>query len=153
GFNFNNLLQSMVPVRTGNFSSITGRIKVAKGVVGFNELLYRGEDMRLWGAGHANLVDNTMDIEMAGQIPRVASSMFSRTFGEVSRNITFQRMMNFLTMHKLENLPSIPLLGDIASDKPRAFTFKVQGPTDQPKLVARSIEKSFHWLPNQPGAS
>jgi hypothetical protein len=58
-----------------------------------------------------------------------------------------------MTMHQLENLPSLPVLGDLAADKPRSFSFKVNSQLDEPKTVAQSIEKSFHWLPPKPNAS
>lgn len=154
GFNLNNLLQSTVPVRTGKFKDVVSEFRLVKNVIYVDELTYNGDDMRLWGAGKANLTHNTMDIEVAGKIPRVTSSVFgSGTLGEMSKAMTIQKLMNKVTMHQLENLPSLPVLGDIASDKPRAFSFKINSPIDKPKSVGQSIEKSFHWLPSKPRAS
>lgn len=154
GFNLNNLLQSTVPVRTGKFKDMVSEFRLSKNVLYVDELTYNGDDMRLWGAGKANLTRNTLDIEVAGKIPRVTSSVFgSGTIGEMSKAMTIQKLMNKVTMHQLENLPSLPVLGDIASDKPRAFAFKINSPLDKPKAVGQSIEKSFHWLPSKPRAS
>jgi uncharacterized protein involved in outer membrane biogenesis len=154
GFNLNNLLQSTVPVRTGRFKDMVSEFRLSKNVLYVDELTYNGDDMRLWGAGKANLNRNTLDIEIAGKIPRVTSSVFgSGTIGEMSKAMTIQKIMNKVTMHQLENLPSLPVLGDIASDKPRAFAFKINSPLDKPKAVGQSIEKSFHWLPSKPRAS
>ncbi|HEY9712747.1 MAG TPA: AsmA-like C-terminal region-containing protein, partial [Chroococcales cyanobacterium] len=153
GFNLNNLLQSVVPVRTGRFSELSSSLRVDKGVLYLDDIRYKGDDMRLWGSGKANLNKNAVDIEIAGKIPRVSPSFLSGTFGEVSRSFTIQKMMHGLTRGQLEALPSVPFLGDLASDKPRIFSFKVNSQLDQPKTVATSIEKSFHWLPSRPTAS
>jgi len=113
GFNLNNLLQSMVPVRTGQFKELKGDFRMSKGVLYVDQLKYEGDDMRLWGAGKANLPLNTLDIEMAGKIPRVTSSMIRGPFAKVSKDMTFQKVVNVVTLHQLENLPSLPVLGDL----------------------------------------
>jgi uncharacterized protein involved in outer membrane biogenesis len=153
GFNLNNLMQSMVPVRSGDFHEITSSWQLASGVLSIDELRYSGDDMRLWAAGRANLPLHTIELDIAGQIPRVPSSVLSGTVGDISREFTVQKMMNSITLHKLESLPSLPVLGEIASDKPRVFTFKILAPYDQPRTISQSIEKSFHWLQSKPNAT
>jgi hypothetical protein len=153
GFNLNNLLQSVVPVRTGDFKSLTAAWHLAEGKLAIEELRYDGDDMRLWAAGEANLPLRTIELEIAGQIPRVTSSVLSGTVGGLSKGITVQKMMDTLSLHKLETLPALPLLGDFASARPRVFTFKILAPYDQPKTLSLSIEKSFHWLPSKPNAT
>jgi hypothetical protein len=153
GFNLNNLLQSVVPVRTGDYKLLTSSWRLARGKLLIEELRYNGDDMRLWAAGEANLPLHTLELEIAGQIPRVASSVLSGTVGGLSKDITVQKFMGSITRHKLEVLPSLPILGDIASSKPRVFTFRVLAPYDEPKTLSQSIEKSFHWLPSKPNAT
>ena len=109
--------------------------------------------MRLWGAGVASLTDNELVVDIAGKIPRVQKSMIGGAVGSVSRKMTLQRAMHLVTFGKLENLPSLPLIGSIASDKPRTFTFKITAPLDNPDVVAKSIMKTFKWLPNKPAAT
>ena len=152
GFNLNNLLQSVYPVRTGRFHDLSGKFDIDKGVLEFSELRYNGDDMRLWGAGKANLKLNSLTANIAGKIPRVTSSVISGPVGDLSRVMTLQKALDVVTLHHLESLPSLPVLGDLAADKPRTFTFKVIAPMDNPKL-GQSIEKSFHWIPSKPGAS
>jgi uncharacterized protein involved in outer membrane biogenesis len=149
GFNLNNLLQSVAPARTGEFRKIETAIKLTGGHLSVAKLRYDGDDMQLWAIGQANLRLHTLELEIEGKIPRVSSSVIGGPIGEISREFTVQRVMNSITLHKLESLPSLPLLGDIASAKPRVFAFKVLAPYDQPKLVSQSIEKSFHWLQNK----
>lgn len=153
GFNLNNLLQSVVPVRTGHFKELSGKFSIADGLLSLTELRFNGEDMRLRAAGTVNLPLNTIAVEVAGNLPRVSSSLIGGPIGHVSREITLQKLLHTLTMRKLENLPSLPVLGDIASDRPRAFTFRVATTMDDPRAIAHSIEKTFRWLPNQANAS
>lgn len=153
GFNFNNLLQSVWPVKSGRFDSLTNEFRIKDGVLNVEELRYQASDMRIWGTGSANLQNNKVSLEVAGRVPRVASSMLGGPMGSASKNVTLQKFMKIMTMGKLESLPSLPVLGDIAADKPRTFTFSVSAPIDDPKLMAKSIEKSFKWLPNKPAAT
>jgi hypothetical protein len=154
GFNLNNLLQTVVPVRTGAFKEMRTAFDIRDGVIDFKELRYSGIDMVLRAAGKYDLVSNKMDIEIAGNIPRVSSSLLSGTVGEVSKELTIQKLLHVITFRQLESLPSLPIIGDIATDRPRAFTFKVNAPLDQQgTLISKSIEKSFRWLPSQPTAS
>jgi hypothetical protein len=46
GFNFNNLLQSMVPVRTGEFKEVRSKFSIYKGMLAIKELRYSGDDLR-----------------------------------------------------------------------------------------------------------
>lgn len=153
GFNLNNLLQSVVPVKTGRFKSIDGTFEISSGIVNVDRLHFDGNDMRLRAAGTWNIPLNTLSIEVAGNIPRVASSLIPGPVGSVSKSFTMQKAFGVLTFRKLQALPSIPLLGDIASDNPRAFTFFAKGPVNSSNTIAHSIEKSFKWLPNKPHAS
>lgn len=153
GFNFNNLLQSVVPVRTGNFKELSGSFKIAAGEIALKDLKFNGDDMRLWGAGTADLPTGNLNLEIAGTIPRVQSSIIGGPIGKVSKRITVQKLLNTVTFGKLEQLPSLPVLGDLASDKPRTFTFNMSAQVEEPKVLTQSIEKSFKWLPSKPLAS
>lgn len=153
GFNVNNLVQSVWPVKTGEFTSLTNKFSFADGSLKIEEMRFNGKDMRMWGTGSASLINNKIKFEMAGKIPRVIGSRLGGGLGEVSKNITIQKMMKFVTLGRLENLPSLPVLGAIATDKPRTFTFNIDSELDNPKTIARSIEKSFKWLQNKPDAT
>ncbi|MBX3154023.1 hypothetical protein KF728_27960 [Candidatus Obscuribacterales bacterium] len=153
GFNFNNLLQSVWPVRSGEFNTLNNSFAFEDGLLKVEELRFSGKDMRIWGSGYANLENNQVKLEMAGKIPRVQGSMLGGSVGNASRNITLQKAMKMLTFGKLQNLPTLPVLGAIATDKPRTFMFNVDSTLDNPKTIARSIEKTFKWLANKPDAT
>jgi hypothetical protein len=153
GFNFNNLLQSMVPVRTGVYKKLSSKFSVYKGVLAIKELRYSGDDLRMWGAGVVNLPTDKMDVEIAGNIPRVTQSMLGGELGNLSRRITIAKVLNKITFGALESLPALPLIGEIASDKPRTFSFKVDAPASDAKQITHTIERSFKWLPNKQAAT
>jgi len=152
GFNVNNLVQSLWPVRTGQFHTLNYAFDVDSGAVKFNEIRFSGDDLRLWGNGTANLETSKVNLEIAGKIPRVASSRLG-AIGMAMRNVTIQKLFKTATFGRLQNLPSLPVLGDIASDKPRSFIFQLDSQADDAKAITRSIEKSFKWIPEKRDAS
>jgi hypothetical protein len=153
GFNFNNLMQSVVPVRTGEFNELNGRYSIYQGMLNIKEIRFSGDDLRMWGAGTANLPLNTINLEIAGTIPRVTKSRLGGMLGDLSRRVTISKFLNKVTFGKLENLPSLPLIGDIAADKPRTFSFVSNANMADAKAITKSIEKTFKWLPNKAAAS
>jgi len=153
GFNVNNLLQAMLPVKSGQFNEVSGKFNINKGNIFFDQLRFEGNNLRMRAAGKFDFVDQNMAIDVAGDIPRVSSSIIPGPIGEMSRKVTLQRMFSIVTFKKLKDLPALPLLGDIANDEPRAFVFNVATPTEPPKLMTQAVEKSFKWLPNKPFAS
>ncbi len=152
GFNFNNLMQSVVPVRTGEFNELRGRYSIFQGILNIKEIRFSGDDLRMWGAGVANLASNKIDLEIAGTIPRVTKSRLGGIMGDLSRRVTISKFLNQLTLGRLENL-SLPIIGEIASDKPRTFSFIADANMADAKQITKSIEKTFKWLPNRQAAS
>ena len=153
GFNINNFVQAVFPNRTGTFKAIDGELSIAAGVIGLPGVRYDGNDLRMRAVGQVNLPAGKVDIDVAGDIPRVATSIIPGAVGEISREMTLQKLLGIVTLKQLEDLPSLPLLGDISSDHPRVFSFAVKAPFDKPELITKSVEKSFKWLPSKPYAS
>jgi hypothetical protein len=94
-----------------------------------------------------------LEMQVAGTVPRVLSSVIGGPMGKMSKRITIQNILEIVTLHKLENLPPLPILGDFTNDRPNTFSFKVTALIDQPQAISQSIEKSFFWLPVIPNAS
>ncbi|MBY0546848.1 MAG: AsmA-like C-terminal region-containing protein [Candidatus Obscuribacterales bacterium] len=153
GFNINNFVQAVFPNRTGTFREIDGELSIRSGVIDLAKVRYDGNDLRMRAAGAVNLPAGTVDIDVAGDIPRVATSLIPGAVGEISREMTLQKLLGIVTLKQLEDLPSLPLLGDIASDHPRVFSFAVSAPLDKPEQITKSVEKTFKWLPPKPYAS
>ena len=153
GFNVNNLLQATMPVKSGQFREISGDMHLNNGAITFDQIRFEGTNLRMRAAGKFDYVGRNMVVDVAGDIPRVSSSLIPGAIGEMSRKVTLQRMFSIVTFKKLKDLPALPLLGDLANDEPRAFAFSVETSTEQPKLITQAVEKSFKWLPNKPFAS
>lgn len=153
GFNFNNVLHSILPGKSGKFKEVSINFTIDKGIMDIDRLNFDGDGLRLRAAGEWNIPADSLVLDVAGNIPRVASSILPGAVGEATRNLTLQKAVRVMTFRKLENLPSLPILGDIGTDEPRAFTFKVATNQESPDAMTRSIEKSFKWLPNKPNAS
>jgi len=153
GFNLNNLLRTVVPIRTGDFREIESEWQLDNGKLTFGKMQYTGDDLHLTATGQANLRMHTIEMEISGQIPRVSTTALNGTMGELSREITVQKVVNSITLHKLESLPTLPVIGDINSERPRAFSFKILAPYDQPETISRSIEKSFKWVQTRPNGT
>lgn len=153
GFNINNFVQAVFPTKTGTFKEIDGEVSIRNGVIELPSVRYDGNDLRMRAAGAVNLPAGTVDIDVAGDIPRVATSILPGAVGEISREMTLQKLLGIVTLKQLEDLPSLPLLGDISSDHPRVFSFAVSAPLDKPEQITKSVEKTFKWLPPKPYAS
>ncbi len=153
GFNVNNLFQSVIPVKSGNFRELATSMHFDGGIISIESLEYDGDDLHLTASGKANLALHTVELEIVGKVPRVSNSFIGGPMREISKEFTVQKVIDSLTMHKLESLPSLPILGNVASAGPRQFTFKILAPYDQPKLVSHSIEKSFRWTEDRPLAT
>jgi len=115
-----------VPTRTGTFRDISGALAVERGILSVESLKFNADDLCLWAGGKANLKSGVMDMKVAGRIPRVSESFLSGAFGGASRNITLQRFVTVATFGRLQRLPTLPVLGDIGSDRPRTFQFRWQ---------------------------
>lgn len=153
GFNVNNLLQAMMPVNSGQFNEISGKVEIGDGKIDFDEVRFDGENLRMRAAGKFDAMNHKLDFDVAGNVPRVSTSIIGGAIGDMSRKITLQRMFRIVTFKKLKDLPALPILGDIANDDARAFRFEVLASADNQKLITQSVEKSFKWLPNRPFAS
>ena len=145
GFNFNNVMQSVLPVKESDFNSIDSSFVLDKEILTVRRILYDGKDIKFSSAGKVNLASHSLDLDVAGVMPRVSNGGIGGKLGEISREITLQKLFDGLTMGKLEKLPAIPFIGDMSS-APDIFTCRIVGPYDQPKQLSQSIQKSFRWL-------
>ncbi len=148
GFNVNNVMQSVLPSKASEFTSVDSAFALDQEIITIRHILYDGKDIKFSAAGKVNLALRTMDLDIAGVMPRVSNSVLGGRLGELSREITLQKLLDGITMHKLDKLPSLPLIGGIAGG-PEVFTCRIVSPYDQPKMISQSIERSFHWLHNR----
>ncbi|CAN5571482.1 hypothetical protein BH10CYA1_BH10CYA1_21480 [soil metagenome] len=153
-FNINNFLQSVAPVQNGNYKSITGTfvmkpgLKVAFGnadpdMARFGPVQFNGDELRMRSSGTIDFKQNTLKVEVVGNIPRTSTRGF---LGKVGPMFSIGGLLGVL-----DGLPILPNIWP--ENKPRAFTFKIAGALDNPNGMNKSIYDSFKWLPNQKDAT
>lgn len=139
GFNLNNLLASITPVKTSKFDEVSGRYWISRGIVHTNPLRYFGDDLRLWGSGKVDIPRDHIAMDMFGNVPRISRSVLGKFWGRIIGSFTLQNLLGgFL---------------DGKDKKPRTFAFRVSAPLSDQEAIAKSIEESFHWLPNESRAT
>ncbi len=86
-FNINNFLQSVAPVQNGNYKSITGTfvmkpgLKVAFGnadpdMTKFGPVQFNGDELRMRSSGTIDFKQNTLKVDVVGNIPRTSTRGF-----------------------------------------------------------------------------
>lgn len=153
-FNINNFLQSVAPVKDGNYKSITGAFLVKPGLKcsfggsdpelqRYGPVNFSGDELRMRSWGNIDFKGNDIKVEVVGNIPRVSSRGF---FGKAGGVISINGLLGVL-----DGLPILPKIWP--ESKPRAFTFKINAPLDKPQQMNKSIYESFKWIPNQKDAT
>ncbi len=153
-FNINNFLQSVAPVKEGNYKSITGTfvlrpgLKVAFGnadpeMARFGPVEFNGEELRMRSSGTIDFKQNTMTVEVFGNIPRTSVRGF---FGKAGSMFSISGLLGVL-----DGLPIMPNIWP--ENKPRAFQFKIVASLEKPQQMNKSIYDTFKWLPNQKDAT
>ncbi len=148
GFNFNNLIQSVAPMRSGKYKKILLNFDINNNLVDVSKFLYDGDDLTMFGTGKINLALGSIDFKVVGNVPKSTTSALGGTLSHLFNELTPNKLIELVTLKTLDKLPTLPILGDLASDRPQNFTFNVLGPFAKSSSIAKSIEMSFHWLNN-----
>jgi len=141
-FNLNNLVQSVAPVRNGNFKVVDGTFVLHPNLyLTFNDARFEGDELRMRAGGFMDFTKKTMHVDVAGMIPRFS---MRGPLGPVARFFSIRGFGD-----------DVPILSDIIAkgDKPRTFQFAINAPTNSATKVTQSITKSFHWMTPKPNAT
>lgn len=144
-FNLNNLISTFAPFQSGKFNQISASFAMSKGQMSINNVFYESKDLRLRAKGIVNLAKNSMQVNVAGAVPRVSTR---GVLGPVAHFLSIHGITTFI-----ENIPYRLANHYVPDNTPRAFFFKISAPTDKPKTIADSIMKSFRWLKARPAAT
>lgn len=153
-FNINNFLQSVAPVKDGNYKNITGTFVLKPGLkcafgnadpdmARFGPVQFNGDELRMQSSGNIDFKNSTLKVDVVGNIPRTSTRGF---LGKVGPMFSIGGILGVL-----DGLPILPNIWP--ENKPRAFTFKISGALDNPNAMNKSIYESFKWLPNQKDAT
>jgi hypothetical protein len=148
GFNINNLVAAITPIKSNRYCRFDGRFDIGNGTLGLCQLSYNGEELRLRAAGSLQLLTGQARIAVAGNIPRISHVGLKGPTAQLLEKLSINGAIKAVAGNALEHLPELPIIGDIGHSKPRAFEFVASGNLRDGDQITKSIMQSFHWLPN-----
>lgn len=144
GFTINNVIEVLIPYRTGDFKQIKGNFIVQDGKVDDLEIFSRGENLSIYTKGSFDIASNIGEFEVLGKL----STKISNLLGPIG-NASVSSIMSFLTNNKfykgseeelIQDLDKIPDI-DGSSLEFRYFAAKIFGDLNKEGYV-----RSFNWL-------
>ncbi len=144
GFTINNIIEVLIPYKTGEFKKISGDFIVENGKVDKMNIYSKGENLSIYTSGNYDIATNVGDFEVLGKL----STKISNLLGPVG-NASVNSLVNFVTNNKfgkdskedlVQNVEKIPDISNSTGDF-RLFAVKILG-----DLNADSFVKSFNWL-------
>ena len=144
GFTINNMIDLLIPVKTGNFSQITGNMIITDGNAQNIEISSAGENLSLYITGNADIINQNAQMIVLGRL----SKKLSTILGPVG-NASLNTLFNFIpgiTMSEKENtlikeLNKIPFLELSNSNDYRFFQATIDGDLNSDEFV-----QTFKWL-------
>ena len=150
GFNFNNIIDLVVPQKTGYFDRLEGKLDIKDGVINTEEITSSGENLSLFISGNFDMLTNNADTRIIGKLSKKVSGLLG-PLGSVSVNqfIGFVPGVGFLPtmpgekglIDLIPGLSKIPVLGLDYNNRNRQFVVDING-----NLYEQSSVKSFRWL-------
>lgn len=142
GLSINGIIDLITPLKTGNFSSISGNIKINDGIADSIEVYSKGKDLNMYLSGSYNLQNLVADMEIYGSL----SKNFSTLLGKIansSLNSLFNTIpginineVNPASTSKINKIPNFD-----KSNVLRVFKAEIYGDINGSNYV-----KSFKWV-------
>lgn len=143
GFTINNIIELLVPIKTGEFSTIQGNILVNNGFASDINLYTSGKNLSLYITGNSDLVGHNTKMIVYGRLSKKVSTLLG-PIGNTSLNTLFKLIPGVkLTESEniiLKNINKIPGL-ELSTDEYRFFSAEIDGDINGENYV-----KSFKWL-------
>ena len=142
GLSINSVIDIITPLKTGDFSTINGNIRISDGIAKNLEITTEGKDLNLYISGNYNFATSIADMEVFGLLSKNISTMFG-PIGNVSINTLFN-VIPGVNLEKdspiLKNINKIPGI-EISSKSFRKFIAEIKGNINGDNYV-----KSFKWI-------
>ncbi len=143
GFTVNNIIELLVPIKTGEFSIIRGNVLVENGNASDIKIYSKGKNLSLYITGSADLVHTQAQMVVYGRLAKKVSTLLG-PIGNTSLNTLFN-LIPGIKLSEAENsvlrdINKIPGL-DISSENYRFFSATIDGDIDGENYV-----KTFKWL-------
>ncbi len=147
GLNLNNILDLIVPQKTGYFEKITGSLLVKNGIISANEFITQGENLSLAISGTVNMANSQSNIKIGGKMSKKITGLLG-PLGSISINTftDFIPQLGFVPSSDegfsamLPILKKVPILG-LEGGKYREFYVIIEGDLYDPSSV-----KKFKWV-------
>lgn len=149
GFNVNNVLDLLVPHKTGYFKTLEGTLHIKNGIVSTDNTSTKGDNLSLFISGDFDTQTNYSDVVIMGQLSKKVSGLLgpigSVSIGSVIDSIPVvnknQKPQKNL-LDKIPGLKKVPNVGiEDKANKCRPFITRIEGDLYDPKSL-----KSFKWL-------
>jgi len=145
GLTINNIIEVLIPYKTGDFARIKGTMLVQSGVIEKLEILSKGENLSIFVHGKYDLVNDAADIQVLGRLSKNVSNLLG-PIGNASFNSILsifggkKNTSNIEENELVQNINKIPLI-EISQNDYRIFSVKVTGDLNKEGYV-----KTFNWL-------
>lgn len=142
GLSINGIIDLITPLKTGNFKSISGDIRVENGVAEDINVYSSGEDLNLYMTGKYNLATLLADMEVYGSLSKNFSTILGR-IANSSLNTLFNTIpginINEINPKSTSNINKIPNFDKTKTL--RVFKSEIYGDINGSNYV-----KSFRWI-------
>jgi len=144
GLTLNNIIEVLIPYKTGEFSSISGIASINKGNIENIEIFSKGKDLSIYVHGMYDLVNNHADLEVLGRLSRKIVNIL----GPVG-NASINSLLNLMSGMRLDNasknvilvnINKIPGI-EITDNDYRIFAAEIEGDLNGDDYV-----REFKWV-------
>ncbi|MCR5266592.1 MAG: DUF3971 domain-containing protein [Cyanobacteria bacterium RUI128] len=142
GLSMNGIIDVITPMKTGDFSSIDGRIRLKDGIAKTLEIRSLGKNLNLYLIGSLNLTNQVADMHVYGQLSKKISTILGAA-GNISLNTLFNKIPGISLsgdnqlVNELNKIPGI----ELSNKSNRRFMVEILGDINGENFV-----KSFKWI-------
>lgn len=149
GFNINNIIDLVVPQKTGYFNTLEGSLVAKDGILHADKVLSKGNNLSLNLSGSIDMASNIADIKITGDLSKKVSGLLG-PLGSISINqfIDYIPGLGFLPtgdqkglLYKIPGIQYVPGLGLDNGGKYRRFAVDIEG-----DLYDQKSYKKFRWI-------
>ncbi len=144
GFTLNNLIEVLIPYKTGDFKSIKGMLSAQDGFVNNVEIFSKGENLSIFLQGNYDLISKNADLVVYGRLSKKVSSVLgfvgNASVGSIINIFNASKTIDLTESEIIQNINKIPLI-DISPEDYRVFTARIIGDLNKDNYV-----KTFNWL-------
>ncbi len=142
GLSINSVIELISPLKTGDFSDISGDVNIENGLANDVEIITQGKDLSLFVEGTYNFSTSQADMEVFGLLSRKMSTFFG-PIGNLSINTLFNVIpgvdlsKDSAILNKINKIPGI----ELSSKDFRKFIAEIRG-----NINGEDYVTSFKWI-------